>query len=93
MASCFRQIELAGILRGARNVDGARKLIDFMLSRRFQEEIPLQMFVFPARRDVPLPPAFVRYAVVPQHPLELTPAEIDRNRERWVDEWTDIVVR
>jgi len=91
--SCFRQIELAGILRGASNVDGARELIDFMLSRRFQEDIPLQMFVFPARRDVALPPAFVRYAVVPEHPLELTPAEIDRNRERWVDEWTDIVVR
>jgi thiamine transport system substrate-binding protein len=91
--SCFRQIELAGILRGARNEEGARELVDFMLSKRFQADIPLQMFVFPARRDVPLPPAFVRFAVVPEHPLDLPPAEIDANRERWVDEWTDVVVR
>ena len=77
--------------RGTRT--GARKLVDFMLSKRFQEDIPLQMFVFPARRDAALPPEFERFAVVPKHPLELPPAEIEANRERWVDEWTDIVVR
>ena len=38
--SCFRQIELAGVLRGARNEEGARKLVDFMLSKRFQEDVP-----------------------------------------------------
>jgi thiamine transport system substrate-binding protein len=91
--SCFRQIELAGVLRGAHNEKGARELIDFMLSRRFQRDIPLQMFVFPARRDVALPPEFERFAVVPEHPLELSPTTIDENRERWVREWTDIVVR
>ena len=92
-STCFRQIELAGVLRGARNPEGARKLVDFMLSKRFQEDIPLQMFVFPARSDAALPPEFERFAVVPKHPLELPPAEIEANRERWVDEWTDIVVR
>jgi thiamine transport system substrate-binding protein len=91
--SCFRQIELAGVLRGAKNEDGAQELIDFMLSRRFQEDIPLQMFVFPARLDAALPPEFEKFAVVPEHPLELPPEEIEANRERWVDEWTDIVVR
>jgi thiamine transport system substrate-binding protein len=91
--SCFRQIELAGVLRGARNEDGARQLIDFMLSKRFQEDIPLQMFVFPAREDVALPPEFEQFAVVPEDPLDLPPEEIEENRERWVDEWTDIVIR
>jgi thiamine transport system substrate-binding protein len=91
--SCFRQIELAGVLRGARNEEGARALVDFMLSRRFQDDIPLQMFVFPARSDAALPPEFEQFAVVPEQPLELPPEEIEENRERWVDEWTDIVVR
>ena len=91
--SCYRQIEFAGVLRGTNNEDGARELIDFMLSKRFQEDIPLQMFVFPARRDAALPPEFERFAVVPESPLELPPEEIEENRERWVDEWTDIVVR
>jgi thiamine transport system substrate-binding protein len=91
--SCFRQIELAGVLRGAANEEGARKLVDFMLSKRFQEDIPLQMFVFPAREDAALPPEFEKFAVVPARPLELPPEEIEANRARWVDEWTDIVVR
>jgi thiamine transport system substrate-binding protein len=91
--SCFRQIELAGVLRGARNGEGARELIDFMLSQRFQEDIPLQMFVFPGREDAALPPEFEKFAIVPEDPLELPPEEIEQNRGRWVDEWTDIVVR
>ncbi len=92
-SSCFRQVELAGVLRGAKNEDGARALIDFMLSKRFQEDIPLQMFVFPVRRDAVLPDEFQRHAVVPEKPLELSPEDIEENRERWVDEWTDIVIR
>jgi thiamine transport system substrate-binding protein len=92
-ASCFRQIEFAGVLRNARNPDGAQKLVDFLLSKRFQEDVPLQMFVFPARRDAVLPPEFERFAVVPTHPLELSPNEIEKNRESWVDTWTDTVVR
>jgi thiamine transport system substrate-binding protein len=92
-STCFRQIEFAGVLRGAKNVEGAQKLVDFMLSERFQEDIPLQMFVFPARRDAALPPEFEKFAVVPKHPLELSPQVINENRESWVDQWTDIVVR
>ena len=90
---CFRQIEFAGVLRGARNEKGARELLDFMLSRRFQEDLPLTMFVFPVTRDAELPLAFRRHAVVPQEPQYLPPEEIEANRERWVDEWTRIVLR
>jgi thiamine transport system substrate-binding protein len=91
--SCFRQIEFAGVLRGARNESGARKLVDFMLSRRFQEDIPLQMFVLPVNGEAALPPEFTKHAVVPQDPLELAPSEIDANREEWLDEWDKIVLR
>jgi thiamine transport system substrate-binding protein len=91
--SCFRQIEFAGILRGSRNQEGARKLVDFMLSKRFQEDVPLSMFVFPVNRDATLPPEFERYAVVPDAPLELPPEEIETNRDEWVKEWTEIVIR
>ena len=92
-SSCFRQVELAGVLRGARNEDGARALIDFMLSRRFQEDIPLSMFVFPVNRHASLPPVFERFAVVPERPLELSPEEIEANRDEWIEKWTRIVLR
>jgi thiamine transport system substrate-binding protein len=91
--SCFRQIELAGVLRGARNEEGARELVDFMLSRRFQEDLPLAMFVFPVTRDAILPPVFAEHAVVVPEPHFLPPDAIDANRDEWVDEWTRIVVR
>jgi thiamine transport system substrate-binding protein len=91
--SCFRQIELAGVLRGARNEEGARKLVDFLLTRRFQGGMPLTMFVLPVRKGVPLPPVFRRFAPTIAHPLELPPRVIGRNRDRWVREWTDLVIR
>jgi len=91
--SCFRQIELAGVLRGARNEEGARKLVDFMLSRPFQEDIPLAMFVFPVNPTAQLPPDFVQHAVVPETPLDLPPEEIEANRDDWIKQWTKIVVR
>ncbi len=90
---CYRQVEYAGILRGAANEDGARELIDFMLSERFQADVPGSMFVDPVRRGVPLPDAFREHAIVPTAPLSLPADEIDENRDRWVARWTEIVVR
>ena len=91
-SSCFRQVELAGVLEGARNEEGARMLIDFMLSPAFQGDVPTSMFVFPVREGVELPPVFARWAVVPERPLELPPEEIGANRDRWIREWTDVVL-
>jgi thiamine transport system substrate-binding protein len=90
--TCFRQIEFAGVLRGAHNPSGARKLVDFMLTTRFQAGLPATMVVLPTRRGVPLPPAFRRFSPALEHPLELPPAEIGANRDRWVKEWTDLVL-
>lgn len=92
-SSCFRQVEMAGVLRGASNTEGAEQLIDFMLSATFQGDVPMSMFVFPVRENVPLPPAFERYAVVPAEPLELPAEEIGRNRDRWIREWTEVVLQ
>ncbi len=93
LGTCFDQIEFAGVLRGTEHPREARELVDFMLSRRFQEDIPLQMFVFPARADAQLPPVFEEFAEIPDDPATLPPEEIGANRDRWIDEWTDTVLR
>jgi thiamine transport system substrate-binding protein len=90
--TCFRQVEFVGVLRGARNPTGARKLVDFMLEQRFQEGMPLTMFVLPTRRGVALPPVFTRFAPTIPRPLGLPAAEIGADRDRWVKEWTDLVI-
>ena len=90
--TCFRQIEFAGVLQHANNQVGARALIDFMLTRRFQEDIPLQMYVYPVIPTAKLPPVFVKYAVQPAHPHSLTASAIGAHRNEWIDEWTRIVL-
>jgi thiamine transport system substrate-binding protein len=92
-SSCFQQIEFAGVLRGAANEVGARELVDFLLSTRFQEDVPLSMFVFPVDPFASLPPEFDQFAVVPERPLSLPPEEIAANRDRWIKEWTATVLR
>jgi thiamine transport system substrate-binding protein len=90
---CFRQIEFAGILRGTDHEAAAGRLIDFMLGLRFQEDIPLNMFMFPANGEAALPPEFIRHTTVPHSPATLDPALIEANRERWLEEWTSTVLR
>jgi thiamine transport system substrate-binding protein len=90
---CFRQVEFAGVLAGAANPQGAHAFIDFLLSPEAQADVPLQMFVFPAVNATPLPDVFSRFAAVPAHPLSLDPTAIEKNRDRWIDEWTKVVLR
>jgi thiamine transport system substrate-binding protein len=90
---CYRQVEYAGVLRGAQNPKGAEELIDFMLSEHFQKDVPGSMFVYPVRAGVPLPPEFRRFAVVPASPASLSPDTIAESRDAWIDEWTQTVLR
>ena len=91
-ASCFGQIEFAGILRGTGEEEAARRLVDFLLSRPLQEDIPLSMFVFPANETAALPPEFVEHTVVPTQPLSVPADVIGANRDAWIEEWNEIVV-
>jgi thiamine transport system substrate-binding protein len=91
--TCFRQIEFVGILDGTANRDLAEAWVDFMLSIPFQEDIPLQMFVFPVNSNAGLDPAFVQFLDVPQAPASLDPALIAEKRETWLREWTETILR
>lgn len=92
-SSCFRQVEFVGVLHGAAHPGAARKLVDFMLTKRFQADMPLQMFVYPAVTGTPLPPVFTKFSSVAANPLTLPPARIGRERAQWIDEWTAHVLR
>ena len=76
--TCFRQVEFAGVLRGTEHTDEARQLVDFLLSPTFQAELPLNLYVYPANADVPLPEVFTDNATLPADPATLDPATISR---------------
>ena len=90
---CYRQVEFAGILLGTDEGELAERFIDHLLSRPVQESIPLEMFVYPVREDAALPDAFVQHAQVVDDPLELAMDEVEANRQRWIAEWTETVLR
>jgi thiamine transport system substrate-binding protein len=89
----FRQIEFAGILRGTDNEAAAQAFIDFLLSEPFQQDMPLNMFVFPVNQNATLPDAFTDYAQIAENPVEITYDQIDKNRREWVQAWTEAVLR
>jgi thiamine transport system substrate-binding protein len=91
--ACFLQIEYAGVLHGTKSPDGARKFIDFMLSHDFQSDIPLNMFVFPVDLDTPVPEVFTAHAAVPMNVVSIDAETIEANRESWIEEWTNLVLR
>lgn len=92
-ASCYRQVEGAGILTGTDREDEAGLLIDFLLSEEVQADVPLSMFVFPARGDVELPALFAEHAAVPEEVYELPAEDVGAHREEWIARWTDLVLR
>lgn len=91
--SCFRQIEFAGILKGTQNRDLAEKWIDFLLSLTYQEDIPLQQYVYPVNPQAKLPDVFVKWSVVPDQPATLAPDVIAKNRDQWIEQWTNAVLK
>ncbi len=91
--TCFRQVEFVGILAGTPNRALAEQWVDFMLSARFQADMPLQMFVFPVNPEAALPPEFVQFAQVPTEPATVDPDVIAANRDRWIEMWTETVLR
>lgn len=88
--TCFRQIEFAGVLAGAANLEGARALVRFLAGIDFQASIPNTMFMNPADTSVPLPEDWARFAPLAPTTFEVSPDDIEANRERWIDEWTEI---
>ena len=91
--TCFRQIEFVGILQGTKHRPLAEKFVDFMLGKQFQEDVPLQMFVYPVNPSAGLPEEFTKYAQAPEQAAALAPDVIAENRDAWIQAWTDVVLK
>ncbi|WP_062209742.1 thiamine ABC transporter substrate-binding protein [Demequina oxidasica] len=89
--TCFRQVEYAGVLNGAKNPAAGQAVVDWMLSDDFQASIPENMYVYPVSTSVAIPASWEESAPLATTPWTLTPAEITANRDDWIQQWTDIV--
>ncbi len=91
--SCYRQIEFVGILAGTEQRNLAEAFMDFMLSPAFQEDLPMQMFVYPVLPSAQLPNEFISHVEIPSDPASLDPALITEMREQWIADWTETVLK
>jgi thiamine transport system substrate-binding protein len=90
--TCVRQVEYAGVLAGAANPEGARQVVDWLLSPEVQAAIPESMYVYPVDTSVELPASWVQFAPQATDPYLVDPAAVSENRDAWIQAWTDRVV-
>ncbi|MEV5663660.1 thiamine ABC transporter substrate-binding protein [Streptomyces flaveolus] len=91
--TCFRQVEYAGLLSNAKNTEGGKALLDFLVSKKFQDDMPLNMFVYPVREAAQVPPEFVKNGPQAKNPQTLAPKKIADNRDQWVKSWTSLLLK
>ncbi|WP_432163650.1 thiamine ABC transporter substrate-binding protein [Streptomyces tendae] len=91
--TCFQQVEYAGLLSNAKDPEGGKALLDFLLSKPFQDDMPLNMFVYPVREGAQVPEVFSKFGPQAKDPQTLDPAKIADNRDQWVKSWTSLVLK
>jgi thiamine transport system substrate-binding protein len=91
--SCYRQIEFVGILKGTEKRALAEKWVDFMLSVTFQQNMPLQMYVFPVNPQAKLDQVFLDFLALPDNPVMLDPGMVSEMREQWINAWRETVLQ
>lgn len=85
----FEQVEGVGILKGSKHLEEAKTFIDFMLGKTFQEDIPLNMFVYPVNKTARLPEVFNAFADKPAEGERArlepnpTPVQLDNYLLQW----------
>ncbi|RNM16758.1 thiamine ABC transporter substrate-binding protein [Nocardioides pocheonensis] len=91
--TCFRQVEYAGVLKGASNPKGAQEFIDFMLHKDFQAALPENMYVYPVDATVALPADWAKWAPTSPDPVQVSAADITSHRTEWLRDWRDVTSR
>lgn len=86
----YLQVEIAGIIRGARNRLNAERLIDYIVSREFQELIALSQIMYPIHPEVELPDAFLAGPAV-ERVVSLDNDLIAERFSAWLEAWEDVM--
>jgi thiamine transport system substrate-binding protein len=87
----YVQIEGAGIVKGTKNLELAKRFMEFLLFDDFQKEIPLNQWMFPVVK-IDMPEAF-KYAIVPEKIVTISAEDMNENMEKWLEEWEEIMLQ
>jgi thiamine transport system substrate-binding protein len=86
---CFRQTEYVGALAGAANPEGAKALIEFLLSESFQSTMPSLMYVYPVNPNATIPAEWSKFGPAARSTIG-EGLDIAANRESWQSKWSAV---
>jgi thiamine transport system substrate-binding protein len=86
---CFRQTEFVGTPVGAKNPEGAKALVEFLLSESFQNTMPGLMYVYPVNDDAVIPAEWSEYGPAARSTIGKD-LSIATHREKWQTTWSAI---
>lgn len=90
-ATCYRQVEYAGVLKGAKNPEGAKKFIEFMLTHEVQEAISAATYMYPASPEAHAPEDLMKFGPLSEKVVVLPADKIAQNAEAWLKAWQEAV--
>jgi thiamine transport system substrate-binding protein len=90
--TCFRQVEYAGVIAGAKNPAGAAAFVSFLLSDEVQRDIPGSMYMYPVSSSVTVPGDWAQWAPLAPKPLSVPAADIAAHRSDWLQQWSGVVL-
>lgn len=86
---CFKQTEYVGVLKGAKNSEGAKAVVKYLLSAEFQRTFPGAMYMYPNLRSAAIPSSWSKFAILPPRTYGDT-LNFTANRKAWLDAWSAI---
>ena len=89
---CYRSIEFCGILKNTKNRELAQKFIDAFIGKEWQEDLPMQMFVYPVNELAELPEEFELYGKPAVNPVMPDPELVAEKHDEWVRIWAEEVL-
>ena len=89
----YLHVELAGMLRTAKDPELARKFLAFVHSDAFQSAMPEGNWMFPAKTPASGLPASFNGLIEPSKALLFAPDEVQSRRRTFIDEWLNATAR
>jgi thiamine transport system substrate-binding protein len=86
---CFRHTEFVGTLAGASNPEGAKALVEFLLSESFQNTMPGLMYVYPVNEKAGIPAEWAEFGPAANSTIG-EDLSISTHREKWQTKWSAI---
>lgn len=86
---CFRQTEYVGVLKKAKNPQGAKMLIEYLLKPQFQRTFPTAMYMYPVAKGAEIPKNWRTFAGKVDQTFGDT-LNINANRKAWLSKWSEI---